>query len=54
MQQQKNKDRKEKRGTDPDTDLDPRISTSDYRIRIREAQKHTYPTDPGPVADPEH
>jgi hypothetical protein len=34
----------------PKSDLDPRICTSDLRIRmrIREAQKHTDTTDPDP------
>jgi hypothetical protein len=37
-------------------DPDPRIHTSDkrIRIRIREVQKHTVPTDPDADAEPNH
>ncbi len=43
-------------GTDPDADTDPWIRTSDYwiQMQIREAQKHTDPTDPDLDADSEH
>ncbi len=42
--------------TDPDSDQSPRIRTSNYRIRmqIREAQKHTDPTDSDQDAVSEH